>query len=53
MQVPKDLPHGVLPQDERVEVRRYPVLWTAVVLSPLCALFWIAVIRGLIAVFGG
>jgi len=53
MQVPQDLPHDVLPRDHHVAVRPYPFLWTVVALSPFCALFWIAVIRGLIAVFSG
>ena len=52
MQVPQNLPYD-LQQDDGIEIRQYPVLWMAVVLSPLCAFFWIALIRGLIAVFGG
>lgn len=52
MKVPDDLPHDVLQQDDHVEVRKYPILWTVVVLSPLCGLFWWAVIWAVMAVFG-
>ncbi len=35
-----------------MEVKKYPFLWTVVVLSPLCALFWCGVIWGVAAWFG-
>ena len=51
MKIPDDLPHEVLQTDDHVEVRKYPLLWTIVVLSPVCALFWVGVIWGLTALF--
>ena len=53
MQVPQNLPHDVLQQDDRVEVGKIPILWTVVVLSPFCALFWMAVIWAVMKMFGG
>jgi hypothetical protein len=51
MKIPDDLPHDVSQRDECIEVRKYPLLWTIAVLSPLCALFWVGVIWGLVALF--
>ncbi len=51
MKVPDDLPYGVSQRDDSIEVRKYPILWTILILSPLCALFWIAVIWAVVAWF--
>lgn len=53
MKVPDDLPYDVPVRDDRLDVRKYPFVWTVVILSPLCALFWMVVIWGLMAWLGG